>query len=426
MIRILYDGTLFEYLTNKNESRTGIFFVAYNILKQLQKRDDIEVELFLEEEQYGYVKYILNTDPDLKNVKIADIYKGIKKAIVHFEYLKKKNKINKESKIIRVFIKTILNLLKFIAKVFNTKQNIDLSAYDIFLTPMNRLLPTLISNSNMKKITVLYDTTVLLFPEYFTGAEEGNHYFLDFVKSIDKYDYYFAISEHTKEDFIKYIPDIKSDTITVTYIAASHNFHPENNPEKIIESRKKYNIPENKKYLFSLCSLEPRKNLIRALKAFIEFINKNNIDDLVYILGGSAWEGFIEKLNKEIPNLNDYKDKIIRAGYIDDEDLPALYSGSEFFIYTSQYEGFGMPPLEAMCCGKAVITSNNSSLPEVVGNAAIMINFDSIEEHVKAYETLYFDKNKANELGEKVLEQAKKFSWENTADIMIRAMKEII
>ena len=85
-----------------------------------------------------------------------------------------------------------------------------------------------------------------------------------------------------------------------------------------------------------------------------------------------------------------------------------------------------MPPLEAMCCGKTVITSKNSSLPEVVGNAAIMINFDSIEEHVKAYETLYFDKNKANELGEKGLEQAKKFSWENTADIMIRAMKEII
>ena len=106
--------------------------------------------------------------------------------------------------------------------------------------------------------------------------------------------------------------------------------------------------------------------------------------------------------------------------------LTPLYSGAEFFVYTSQYEGFGLPPLEAMKCGKAVITSNNSSLPEVVGDAGIMIDFDSLEHHIEAFEKLYFDLSLRKTYEQRALERAKEFSWERCVDVMVEKMSEIL
>ena len=125
-------------------------------------------------------------------------------------------------------------------------------------------------------------------------------------------------------------------------------------------------------------------------------------------------------MDSEIAGLGDYSDKIIKAGYIDDEDLAPLYSGAEWFVYTSQYEGFGLPPLEALACGCPVITSNNSSLPEVVGDAGIMIDWDSDEQHIKAYEDYYFHPELREQNRQKGLIRAKQFSWEKTVDLMLK------
>jgi len=173
-----------------------------------------------------------------------------------------------------------------------------------------------------------------------------------------------------------------------------------------------------------LCTLEPRKNLIRTVKTFIEFIKRNKIDDMVFVLGGAHWREFIEKLKSEIKDLGIYKNKIIQAGYIDDEDLSVLYSGAEFFVYTSQYEGFGLPPLEAMKCGCPVIASNNSSIPEVVGDVAQTIDWDSDEQHIKAYEKYYFDKDYRDEMAKKGFEHSKQFFWDKTVDIIINKMQK--
>ena len=127
-------------------------------------------------------------------------------------------------------------------------------------------------------------------------------------------------------------------------------------------------------------------------------------------MGGYHSEDFINTFYDEIKG---YKDQIIQLGYVDDEDVPYLYSGAQWFIYTSQYEGFGLPPLEAMACGCPVITSNNTSLPEVVGDAGIMIDWDSDEQHISAYEKYYFDEEYRKEMSKRGLERSKLFSWEN-------------
>ena len=116
--------------------------------------------------------------------------------------------------------------------------------------------------------------------------------------------------------------------------------------------------------------------------------------------------------------MKEFKNKILKIGYVADEDLAALYSGAEMFVYPSIYEGFGMPVLEAMQCGCPVITSNVSSLPEVIGSAGIQINPENNSELIEAYEKMYFDKNFKEKCAQESLKQASKFSWEKCVNII--------
>lgn len=428
-IRMLFDATVIANAANKSSGRTGIFFAAYNVLKEFLKRDDIFIELYSDIGSYACLNKVIEQDKNFYNINFTNDYSLFGKFYKKLEVLKYENKINKGSLVVRFFIKICIKFCKIFCRIFKINL-LDISKierdYDVWFSPLHAIPKCLHNAGSVKKFTMIHDVTPLIFPQYFQGTKKGKYFFFDIINSINKNDYYFSNSEYTKQDFIKYVPQIDGEKITTAYLAASDLFY-QVTDKKLIESvKRKYSIPPNKKYLFSLCSLEPRKNLIRAVKAFIKFIETHNIDNLVYILGGSAWDGFIDIFEKEVPEYKKYKDKIIKAGYIDDEDLPALYSGAEFFIYTSEYEGFGLPPLEAMKCGMTVITSNNSSLPEVVGDAAIKIDFDSIEQHINAYEKLYFNNDLRTFYQQKAIQQAAKFSWDKTVNIMVKTIKNII
>lgn len=366
-IKVLFDTTMINSFADKGRTRSGIYWVSFNILKKLASHPDIKLYLYSAE-------------------------------------------IEKTKAFIEYYAKEIPRLNLFFGDILNV---------DLYLSSFNQI-PAVIKKTQIPCFTVIYDCIPFILPEHF---EVCKGWWLDFIKSFTNQDYCFAISNHTKKDFLKYCPALDADKISLIPLSTNLPFKPNKNlPDGI---RKKYNIPSDKKYLFSLCSLEPRKNLIRAVKCFIKFIEKNKIDDLVFVLGGGAYEGFIERFEKEVSSYNEYKDKIIRAGYVDDEDLEVLYSNAEWFVYTSRYEGFGMPPLEAMACGTAVITSNNSSLPEVVGDAGIMIDWDSDEQHIAAYEKYYFDKKYRDSMAKKGLERAKMFSWDSACDIIVNTFKKI-
>lgn len=354
---------------NRNSSRSGIFFVAFNIAKMLLKKECIEVYFYINKERHDILKNYLT----------------------------------------EVFDNNIINII-----VDESKEWINI---DAFYSP-SHAIPNFIKKFNfIIKYTTLHDIIPILFPEYYPSGND--FWYRIMINSINKKDYYFAVSENTKKDFMKYVKNINH--ITTTLLACSDNFKyiKERLPIRILD---KYNIPKNKKYIFSLCTLEPRKNLIRTIKTFAQFIEKHNIDDLIFVLGGGHWDAFLDKLNKEMSNLYRHRDKIIRAGYIDDDDLSILYSRAEWFIYTSQYEGFGLPLLEAMSCGCPIIASNNSSIPEVLGNAGIMINYDSDEEHIKAYEAYYFNSKLREDMIKKSLERAHDFSWDNCVNKMLEVM----
>ena len=333
---------------------------------------------------------------------------------------KRKNKILQRIffHYMRFIFSGINKLLTVNNKLISLKK---LRNYNCYFSPVYKIPKSIKKIKSIKKYMILYDTIPLMFSQYHPDNGK-NSWYSKMIRSINKNDYYFVISESARSDFLKYCPNINPNKIFTTLLASDEKFKPLDT-QKIIKAKQKYNI-HNNKYVFSLCTLEPRKNLIRAVKTFIQFLQKNNINDLYFVLGGGHWDEFIGKLEQEIESFGVYQDKIIKAGYVDDEDLPALYSGAEWFVYTSMYEGFGLPPLEAMSCGCPVITSNNSSLPEVVGDAGIMIDWDSDEQHIKAYENYYFNKELREQNRQKGLERAKQFSWSKCANEILDVIRK--
>ena len=153
-------------------------------------------------------------------------------------------------------------------------------------------------------------------------------------------------------------------------------------------------------------------------------MDSNRIEDLVIVVSGAGSKDVLANLKDQRVYKKEWIDAIVYpTGYISDEEKVLLYQHAEWFVYTSRYEGFGLPPLEAMQCGCPVITSNNSSLPEVVGDAGVMIDWNSDEQHVKAYKLLYENKQLRETLKTKGLRQAEKFTWDKTVLLIEQAVR---
>jgi glycosyltransferase involved in cell wall biosynthesis len=399
-------------------NRGGIFFAALNILKEFVKREDVELTLTCSGSDFACTKYVLNLEIPNKEFQF-ELRDSFLIFYGYFKLLKKTASLNKNyvRKIFLQLLQLIVSPVCKLASSFEKKQTF--KNFDAYFSPVF-IIPQEIQT---KRYTLLYDVIPLKLAEY-RKAYKKRDWFYELCQTLNYEDNYFVISEYSRRDFLKHFPIIDPKKITATLLACDNHFRPSDS-RSIETVKKKYGIPLDKKYVFSLCTLEPRKNLERAVRTFVQFLKKNNIDDMVFVLGGGHWKSFIEKLEGTINNLGEYKDKIIKAGYIADEDLPVLYSGAEWFCYTSAYEGFGLPPLEAMSCGCPVITSNNSSLLEVVGDAGIMIDWDNDEQHIEAYEKYYFDPQLRETNRKKGLARAKQFSWKKCVDKMVEVMKKV-
>jgi glycosyltransferase involved in cell wall biosynthesis len=415
---LLYDATIFANSYIKGSSnRTGIFFAAYNILKYFADDPRFDITLYVHDSLFN-VRYFKN---DILLSRYNVIYS---KETALFNINVHKNNIKTAGNIIKKIIYS-LKIIKnyFVMIIYHRDNSSLLKQTDIFFSPMRPVITELTNYTLIKHFIVLHDMIPVIY--YKDSINLNNDHFSIIIKSLNKNTYYFCNSHHTKNDFLKYYGNnLDEKKMLVIHHATSQNFYPDYNKIKLTAALDKYKIKykNNHKYIFSLCNLEPRKNLLFTVKCFIKFISKHNIHDLFFYLGGSKWDEFIHQLEKEMDKFNEYRDKITGLGYIDDVDINILYSNSLFFTFISKYEGFGVPPLEAMQSGTPVITSNNSSLPEVVGDAAIMIDPDSEEQCIKAFEDIYFNEDLRKKYIEKGLERVKLFSWEKT----VAKMKEVI
>ncbi|MEH1771489.1 FkbM family methyltransferase [Nostoc sp.] len=280
-------------------------------------------------------------------------------------------------------------------------QNIDIYHSTYYPLPNNIYFAT--------KIVTIYDLIPILFPEYFNHNSE--HMVKNTIDQIDKNDFVCCISESTKQDISKYQQNLNEKQVFVTYLAADkEKFYPCDNQELIIKTKQKYKIPEQP-YLLTLSTLEPRKNIAHVIRSFLRLIKNQHIDDLnLVLIGTKGWQ--YEEIFVEIDRVKELENRIIVTGYVPDEDLAPLYSGALAFIYISLYEGFGLPPLEAMQCGTPVVTSNTSSLPEVVEDAGIMLDPNDVIGLADAIFKLYSEPEYRENLANKSIQQAQKFSWD--------------
>ncbi len=257
-----------------------------------------------------------------------------------------------------------------------------------------------------RKIVTINDLTPIIFPQHHIWISRVVHKkMLPWV--VKNADGIIAPSISTKMDVEKFYGE-QGEKIKVIYDAAADTLKPVD--ASVVEKmRQKYAI--KKPYILSVGTVEPRKNLEILLKSF-RALRAGGIDFSWVIVGEKGWyyEDFLKQLEGD-----DFGKDIIVTGYVPEGDLAALYTGALTMVYPSMYEGFGLPPLEAMQCGCPVICSRNSSLPEVVGDAAITFNPTDFEALKTALRTLLENENIRDEMSGAGIIQAKKFSWEKCA-----------
>jgi glycosyltransferase involved in cell wall biosynthesis len=275
--------------------------------------------------------------------------------------------------------------------------------YDIF----HNIAQYPISPSISKKYAItIYDLIPILYPSYVTPfyAWQSKTYLPGILK---KASLILSISEYTKNDIIKrYQTD--PEKIVITPLGVADHFHPATNSE-VQSFNKRHNLKNP--FILFVGAIEPKKNISTIIKAYHQ-VRKSQPDLELVIAGKKAWK------YQEIFDLIDFlklQNSIHILNFIPYEDLPILYSAASVFVFPSNYEGFGLPPLEAMKCGTPVIVSTRSSLPEIVGPHGIMVEPDDYIGLAEKILTLLIDESKRLEHILYNLERAKKFTWKECA-----------
>lgn len=283
-----------------------------------------------------------------------------------------------------------------------------LGEVDVFFSPNINLTGL---SKKCRKVITFHDLSFIKYPQFYSLKRQLWHSFVNPKKLAREADKIIAISQSTKEDLIELFK-IKEEKISVVYSGIGKEFKPiAKDDRKIQETKNKYNLPD--KFILYLGTLEPRKNIAGLMQSFDLLKQKTKNSDIKLVIAGE--KGWLYKnIFSEWEKLQ-YKEDIIFIGFVDVADKPYLYNLAEIFVFPSFYEGFGFPPLEAIACGVPTITSNFSSLPEVVGEGAILVDPYNIDELALIMEEVLADSGLREKLKQRGRAQAAKFSWEKCA-----------
>lgn len=230
-----------------------------------------------------------------------------------------------------------------------------------------------------------------------------------------------ADSEATRNDLIHFY-HVDPAKITVAYPAGTPGLGPVQDATRLEEVRARYHTGEE--YFLYVGTIQPRKNLLTLLEAYARLLAEGKLPRHVRLVlaGRPGWlcEEILARAHRA-----DLAGQVILPGYVAAEDLPALFSGAVAFVFPSWYEGFGLPVLEAMACGAPVITSNVSSLPEVAGGAALLINPADAGDLAQAMARLYDDKALRQDLAKRGQARARAFSWEACAQRVLEVLEAV-
>lgn len=274
--------------------------------------------------------------------------------------------------------------------------------FDVYFEP--NYIPLRIPTK--KTVVTVPDLSPFLHPEW--HCRETVEYFRNhFFKNITQADQIITISNFIRDTAIEEF-GFSADRVTTVPLGYDPESFSPRDPTTLVAFREKYHLPE--RFVLYVGSIEPRKNLVRLLKAYRQLPSVLRKEIKLILAGFRGWD------NDEVMELlTELKEDVSYLGYVAEEDLANLYCLAEIFVYPALYEGFGLPPLEAMACGCPVLVSKVASLPEVCGEAAVYVNPLDVNEMCDQMGNLLCDESLKMKLKKEGLTQARRFSWEKSA-----------
>jgi glycosyltransferase involved in cell wall biosynthesis len=271
---------------------------------------------------------------------------------------------------------------------------------------------------NCKLIPLVTDLAVYRMPEAYQASRVWWWRFqYRYIRK--RADLFLTISEFTKRDMMELF-HIPAEKIRVIPCACSPELARVRDADKLEVVRRKYNLPEH--FLLFVGNSNPRKNLARMMRAFDQAKGAENISHQLVIAGEQGWKFSREQALREI----EHKDEIRFIGFVPDEDMAALYSLADLFVFPTLYEGFGIPVIEAQTCGTPVLTSNCTALPEVGGEGAIYVDPYDTADICRGILEVIQNAELARKLTEKGYQNAKRFSWRISAERLNEVVEEIV
>jgi glycosyltransferase involved in cell wall biosynthesis len=258
-----------------------------------------------------------------------------------------------------------------------------------------------------KSVITVHDLAFLLYPHFLTKESARYYGYID--EAVRWTDHIIAVSESTKRDTVQHL-GVPDDKITVVHEAASPIFRPVAEDEARQQVRNRHGV--DGPFILFVSTIEPRKNVPTLLRALYQLVECYKEDVQLVLAGGKGW--LYEDVFTTVKELQ-MNSRVRFVGRVSSEDLLYLYNAAEMLAHPAFYEGFGLPPLEAMACGLPVIVSNVASLPEVVGDAGLLIDPHDVDELTVAIWRVLTHKELRQEMTEKGLRQAARFSWDRAA-----------
>lgn len=371
-IKIIYDATVLIWALKDPMARTGVYTVVDNLARALYAREDVDLVL-VAYEKLDELRLAWGDDP---------------------------------------LVEAILDDSRFA-----------IGQEPLFYLGTYLPVPQHISNiPNLSVFQVIYDLIPIVHPEWFTvGVKQ---FCENVVNSLGNNGHALCISNTTQNDLLN-LSKIPPENSSVMYIAAKKGLLPIDDPNLISSMRQKIGLPAVAPYILSVATREPRKNLDSIVRAFITACSEIESSNLHLVLVGTQGWG-TDMAAQLISSRPDLAHRIIQTGYVDDALLAPLYSDALCFIYLSLYEGFGLPPLEAMTCGCPVIVSGCASLKEVVGSAGIYVSAREAAETSDAIKLLWSNPTLRSSFSKLAKDQSELFSWDKAAEQVVNKMASMV
>jgi glycosyltransferase involved in cell wall biosynthesis len=290
-----------------------------------------------------------------------------------------------------------------------------LGALDLFHSPDFLLPPVL----RARTVLTVHDLSFVRVPEY---AHPSVHEYLvhSVPRSAQRADLILAVSAATRQDVVELL-GVPEGRVQVIYEGVDGRFRSVEDEQTLAAVRRRYNL--ERPFVLGLGTLEPRKNFRGLVEAFARLRERRHLEHELVIVGRKGW--LYEPIFERVQELG-VERQVRFLGFAADEDLPAIYTLASCLAYPSFYEGFGLPVLEAMACGTPVVTSHSSSLPEVAGSAALLVDPHDADSLADALDRVVFDDGLRAELRAAGLERARRFTWERAAQELVAAYRSVV